>query len=82
MSSKIPLTTPMPKYVRFGAGLPPPEDTKIDYSRVMNYDRQQGDSRWAAITTTEFVAPGDGSEKVSDVVRVADIVRRYHRLKP
>eukprot|EP00903_Cladosiphon_okamuranus_P007942 g7667.t1 len=48
---------------RFGAGLPPPEDTKIDYNRVINYDKQQGDSRWAAITATEFVAPGDGSEK-------------------
>eukprot|EP00752_Nemacystus_decipiens_P005539 g5011.t1 len=48
---------------RFGAGLPPPEDTKIDYSRVINYDRRQGDSHWAAITSTEFVAPGDGSEK-------------------
>lgn len=52
-------------YIRFGAGLPPPKDPKIDYSRVINYDRQQGDSGWAAITTTEFVAPGDGSEKVA-----------------
>lgn len=53
--------------IRFGAALPPPEDTRIDYSKVINYDKQQGDSRWAGITTTEFVAPGDGSEKVHAV---------------
>lgn len=56
--------------IRFGAGLPPPEDAKIDYSRVINYDKQQGDSQWAAITTTEFVAPRDGSEKVYEVLLV------------
>ncbi|CAM9102114.1 unnamed protein product [Hapterophycus canaliculatus] len=48
---------------RFGAGLPPQEDPRIDYARVINYDRQQRDSQWAGITTTEFVAPGDAGEK-------------------
>ncbi|CAM9763769.1 unnamed protein product [Scytosiphon promiscuus] len=48
---------------RFGAGLPPPDNPRIDYTRVINYDRQQGDSQWAGITTTEFVAPGDGGKK-------------------
>lgn len=52
------------KKIRFGAGLPPPEDPSIDYSRVINYDKQQGDSQWAGITSTEFVAPGSCSEKV------------------
>ncbi|CAM9725418.1 unnamed protein product [Pylaiella littoralis] len=48
---------------RFGAGLPPPEDAMIDYSRVINYDKQQGDSRWAGITSTEFVSPRKCGEK-------------------
>ncbi|CAM9961823.1 unnamed protein product [Laminaria digitata] len=49
---------------RFGAGLPPAEDPCIDYSRVMNYDKRQGDSRWASITSSEFPPPGDASKKV------------------
>ncbi|CAM9776175.1 unnamed protein product [Ectocarpus sp. 12 AP-2014] len=51
------------KPTRFGAGLPPPEDPNIDYTRVINYDKRQGYSQWAGITTTEFVAPNKCGEK-------------------
>lgn len=36
----------------------------MDYTRVINYDKRQGDSHWAGITTTEFVAPEKCGEKV------------------
>lgn len=55
-----------PSLHRFGSGLPPPDDPRIDYTRAINYDRQQRDSQWAGITTTEFAAPSAGGEKVSD----------------
>lgn len=49
---------------RYGAGLPPPEDSAMDYSRVLNYDKRQQDSNWATITSTEFIPPCDSGEKV------------------
>ena len=30
----------------------------------MNYDKRQGDSHWASITSSEFAPPGDTSKKV------------------
>ncbi|CAN0088163.1 unnamed protein product [Ascophyllum nodosum] len=52
------------KNKRYGAGLPPPEESFVDYGRIMNYDKRQGESRWASITSTEFVTPSEANEKV------------------
>lgn len=34
----------------------------------MNYDKRQGDAKWATITSTEFVPPREGIEKVTVII--------------
>lgn len=31
----------------------------MDYTKVMNYDKRQVDSKWASIAMTEFIAPSE-----------------------